>query len=75
MLNKEADRFTESMDFMLSPRATSPYNCGVITFHDELHLNITNSSECFVLENAFINCLNRINIVPIVRKNDEILIS
>lgn len=40
---KEIEKYIESMDFILSPRYHSPYNCGIITMNDEVHINVTHN--------------------------------
>ena len=54
--------YIDSMDAILCPRASTPYNCGIVTMNNNLHINIThddnNEDLIFNLEKE----LNHLNI-------------
>lgn len=48
----EVEEHIESMDVILSPRYISPYNCGIITVGDSLHLNLSSNWADETLEDS-----------------------
>lgn len=53
-------------DFVLSPRLTSAYNCGIITCGSRLYLNFSRSCAEPVLERIFFRRLSEMECVPAV---------
>lgn len=51
--------FIEEMDFMLTPRIHSPYNCGIVTFDGKMAVNFTRSSREPELETLFFKKLEQ----------------
>lgn len=62
----------ERLDFMLTPRVHSPYNCGIVSLGDTLSLTITRRGEDKGIERMFILLLAKLGIVPAVVE-DEIV--
>lgn len=52
--------FIESIDFMLTPRTRSPYNCGVVTFHGKISINFSRLCKNPELEEVFFNKLESV---------------
>jgi len=49
-LDKRTNEQIEHMDVILSPRYHTPYNCGVISINDILHINITHDQNDILIE-------------------------
>lgn len=49
----ELTPYIENVEFVLSPRITSPYNCGVVSFGDRCNISFSRSSEKPELERCF----------------------
>lgn len=62
----------ERLDFMLTPRVHSPYNCGIVSLGDTLSLTITRRGEDRGLEKRFALLLVKQGIIPVVVE-EEIL--
>ena len=54
------------MEFLLTPRIHSPYNCGIVSLGDRLCLTITRWGKDRGVEKAFATDLVRLGIVPTV---------
>ncbi len=54
------DDFIEGIDFMLTPRIRSPYNCGVVTFHGRISINFSRLCRNPELEEIFFNKLESV---------------
>ena len=54
------------LDFLLTPRAHSPYNCGIVSVGDTLCLTITRRGKSAGFEKGFVARLVRLGIVPTV---------
>jgi NRPS condensation-like uncharacterized protein len=39
----DAEGHVRCVDVLLSPRRTSPYNCGIVSYNDEMHIILTHS--------------------------------
>lgn len=52
--------FVNYMDFMLTPRIRSPYNCGIVTFDEKMSINFSRSSPSSELEIIFFQKLEQI---------------
>ena len=62
----------ERLDFMLTPRVHSPYNCGIVSLGDTLSLTITRRGEDRGVEKRFALLLVKQGIIPVVVE-EEIL--
>ena len=62
----------ERLDFMLTPRVHSPYNCGIVSQGDTLSLTITRRGEDRGVEKRFASLLVKQGIIPVVVE-EEIL--
>ena len=62
----------ERLDFMLTPRVHSPYNCGIVSLGDTLSLTITRREEDRGVEKRFALLLIKQGIIPVVVE-EEIL--
>lgn len=56
----------ERLDFMLTPRIHSPYNCGIVSLGDTLSLTITRRREDRGVEKRFALLLVKQGIIPVV---------
>ena len=54
--------YIDSMDAILCPRASTPYNCGIVTMNNNLHINITHDDYNEDLIFDFEKELNHLNI-------------
>ena len=59
----------ERLDFILGVQATSPYNCGVISFEDTLYVNFIRNIREPELEYHFSRCLQELGIPVTVESN------
>lgn len=62
----------ERLDFMLTPRVHSPYNCGIVSLGDRLSLTITRRGKDKGVEKRFALLLVKQGIIPVVVE-EEIL--
>ncbi len=60
------------LDFLLTPRAHSPYNCGIASVGDTLSLTITRRGKEAGVEKRFVTGLVRRGIVPAVVKDETL---
>lgn len=56
----EIESRIEEMNFALSPRYSTPYNCGVISFKNKLHINLTRNCEEAILEKYLFEQLSKL---------------
>ena len=68
-LPEEMVGFVERLDFILGVQATSPYNCGVISFEDTLYVNFIRNIREPELEYHFSRCLQELGIPVTVESN------
>lgn len=59
---QEMTPFIKRVDFMLSPRPTTLYNCGIVSFGDKLVFNITKKSKSTDLEDVFFGRLSELGL-------------
>lgn len=52
--------FIESIDFMLTPRIRSPYNCGIVSYHGKISINFSRLCENPELEEVFFSKLESV---------------
>lgn len=52
--------FIESIDFMLTPRIRSPYNCGIVSYHGKISINFSRLCGNPELEEVFFSKLDTI---------------
>lgn len=62
----------ERLDFMLTPRVHSPYNCGIVSLGDTLSLTITRRGKDKGIEKLFVSLLIKLGIVPTVVENEVV---
>ena len=60
------------LDFLLTPRAHSPYNCGIASVGDTLSLTITRRGKEAGVEKRFVTGLVRRGIVPAVVEDETL---
>ncbi|MDD3339033.1 MAG: hypothetical protein PHS82_09290 [Lachnospiraceae bacterium] len=46
-----------NFDFLLTPRSDAPYNCGIVSYENQLTINFTRKCEKKELEPIFFQCL------------------
>lgn len=63
---EEIQQELRRLDFLLTPRIHSPYNCGIVSVGDTLSLTITRRGKAMGMEKAFAAHLVRLGIVPAV---------
>ena len=68
-LPEEMGKYVTCMDFILSPQAKAPHNCGVISWKDDLHINFIRKIEEPELELAFFRVLQEQGLEATVRSN------
>lgn len=61
----------EKLDFILGVQATAPYNCGVITWQDQMYVNFIRNTRQPELEMAFFKVLQQQGIPAQVSSNGE----
>ena len=61
--------YVERMDFVLSVQATQPYNCGVLSFGDQLNINFVRNIREPKLESAFYEVLRDMGLSVQVQSN------
>ncbi len=65
----EMKPYVSCMDFIIGVKATSPYNCGVITYADRLRWNVVRSTREPQLENALYQVMREQGLLPEVSSN------
>ena len=68
-LPNEMMPYVDRIDFILGTQATSPYNCGVLSFGDTLYINFIRDIREPLLEAEFHNVLREMNLVSEVESN------
>ncbi len=68
-LPKEMTPFIDHVDFILGVQASAPYNCGVISFGDRMHINFIRNIKESELEYHFYRVLNEMGIPVTVQSN------
>lgn len=58
-LPKELEPFVERLDFILSPQATTPNNCAVLSYGGKLYVNFIRTTRESTLETHFYDVLRR----------------
>lgn len=66
---EEMATYVERMDFILGVQATSPYNCGAISFGDTLYINFIRNVREPGLESAFYRVLREQGLPVLVESN------
>lgn len=61
-LDKTMAEYIESFDCILNTRSDTPYNCGIISYHDKLYINIIRNIDNPVLENEIVKIFTSLNI-------------
>ena len=61
--------YVERFDFILGVQATSPYNCGVLSFKDKLYINFIRDVQEPTLETHFYRVLRELGLQPEVQSN------
>ena len=65
----EMKPYISYMDFIIGVKATSPYNCGVITYGDRLRWNVVRSTREPQLENALYQVMREQGLIPEISSN------
>ncbi len=65
----EMKSYISHMDFIIGVKATSPYNCGVISYGDRLRWNVIRSTREPQLENALYKVIRELGLSPEVSSN------
>lgn len=58
----EMNDHIERYDVILSPRKNAPYNCGIVSFGDKIHINITRDKKADELESQLSKLLKEMNL-------------
>lgn len=61
--------YVEHFDFILGVQATSPYNCGVVTYGDTMHINFIRNTRESSLEAHFFRVLQQMGLQVQVQSN------
>ncbi|QJF25051.1 hypothetical protein [Mammaliicoccus vitulinus] len=67
-LDQKMDKYIESFDCILNTRSDSPYNCGIISYHDKIHINFIRNIDSSKLESNIGKIFNALNISWDVQK-------
>ena len=62
--------YVERFDFILGVQASSPYNCGMLSFGDTLYINFIRNTKNAELERHFYMTLRELGINPTVESNN-----
>lgn len=62
--------YVERFDFILGVQASSPYNCGMLSFGDTLYINFIRNTKSADLERHFYMTLRELGINPTVESNN-----
>lgn len=68
-LPREMESYVQRMDFILGVQATSPYNCGVLSYGDSLYLNLIRNIKEPALEQHFCQVLRELGLPVQVQSN------
>lgn len=68
-LPKEMEGYVQRLDFILGVQATSPYNCGVLSYGDSLYLNFIRNVREPALEQHFYRVLRELGLPVQVQSN------
>lgn len=63
--------YVTGADFALTPRNSSPYNCGVVSYGDKLRINLTKCGEGVGLERLFFEKLHKLGCIPELEVDGE----
>ena len=63
--------YVQRMDFILGTQATTPYNCGVITFRDSVYVNFIRNTRDAALERHYHRVLQELGIPATVESNQQ----
>lgn len=61
--------YVQRLDFILGAQATAPYNCGVISFKDQMYINFIRNTREPELELAFFKVLQQLELTAEVSSN------
>jgi NRPS condensation-like uncharacterized protein len=61
--------YVDHFDAILRVQATSPYNCGVISYKDHLHINFIRNTRESALESHFFRVLQQMGLEVQVQSN------
>ena len=65
------EQYVHRMDFILSPQAAAPYNCGVVTFGDTVYVNFIRNTRQPELERHFHRILRDMGLSVTVESNEN----
>lgn len=68
-LPKEMQPYIETFDFILGVQASAPYNCGVVSYGNELHVNFIRNTKESELERHFHAVLQGMGMIVEVESN------
>lgn len=68
-LPKEMEPYIETFDFILGVQASAPYNCGVVSYGNELHVNFIRNTKESELERHFHAVLQEMGMIVEVESN------
>ncbi len=71
-LPKEMESYVNRMDFILGVQSTAPYNCGVISYGDDLYVNFIRNTREAQLESAFFKTIQDLGIAAEVSSNGSL---
>ncbi len=69
-LPPEMEKHVQRMDFILGPQSQAPHNCGIITWGDDLYLNLIRNIREPELEACFCQVLKNLGLDITVQSND-----
>ena len=64
------EKHVQRMDFILGPQSQAPHNCGIITWGDDLYLNLIRNIREPELEACFCQVLKNLGMDITVQSND-----
>ena len=69
-LPPEMASYVRRLDFILGPQSQAPHNCGIITWGDDLYINLIRNTREPELEACFCRVLKELDLEITVQSND-----
>lgn len=65
------EEYVEAVDFIIGPQAKAPYNCGVVSYGDELHIHLVRNTVEPELEKEFFTFLSSQGLTVTLESNER----
>ncbi len=70
-LPEQMSEYVTGFDFIIGPQAKAPYNCGVVSYGDDLHIHLVRNTVHPELERAFFSFLSSQGIAVTLESNER----